>query len=51
MRWGGTLRTPYDAHFHIGVPASDDRLDRLAARIGRRDKTPGQGPGTTTLRG
>ncbi|MHC3473143.1 hypothetical protein ACYF6T_31255 [Streptomyces sp. 7R007] len=51
VRWGGTFRTPYDAHFHIDVPPSDERLDRLAARIGRRDQTPGQGPGTAALRG
>ncbi|MFF4256961.1 hypothetical protein ACFY1L_37825 [Streptomyces sp. NPDC001663] len=51
VRWGGRFRTPYEAHFHIDVPPSDERLARLADRIGRRNGTPGQGPGTPALRG
>ncbi|WP_369191270.1 hypothetical protein [Streptomyces sp. R08] len=51
VRWGGTFRTPYEAHFQIDVPPSDDRLARLADRIGRRTLALGQGPGTLALRG
>ncbi|MFI6655245.1 hypothetical protein ACIBL8_06995 [Streptomyces sp. NPDC050523] len=51
VRWGGTFNTPYEAHFQIDVPPSDDRLARLADRIGRRNLTLGQGPGTLALRG
>ncbi|WP_405855148.1 hypothetical protein OG407_04325 [Streptomyces sp. NBC_01515] len=51
VRWGGTFSTPYEAHFQIDVPPSDDRLARLADRIGRRDLALGQGPGTFALRG
>ncbi|MFJ9376893.1 hypothetical protein [Streptomyces sp. NPDC101455] len=51
VRWGGTFSTPYEAQFQIDVPPSDDRLARLADRIGRRDLALGQGPGTFALRG
>lgn len=51
VRWGGTFNTPYEAHFQIDVPPSEDRLARLADRIGRRNLTLGQGPGMLALRG
>jgi hypothetical protein len=49
VRWGGTLRRPYQAHFEIAVKPSAPLLAKVADRIRLADQTPGQGAGVLTL--
>lgn len=50
VAWGGDAAQPHESHFEIAVPPGDARLAALAAALRTADATPGQGPGTLTLR-
>jgi hypothetical protein len=49
VRWGGTFRQPYEAHFQINLGPTDPRLAKLAERIRLQDQTPGHGAGVLAL--
>ncbi|MFI7399016.1 hypothetical protein ACIBW9_00720 [Streptomyces sp. NPDC049541] len=49
VRWGGTFRRSYEAHFEIGVAPADPLLSKVADRIRRAGHTPGEGAGVLAL--
>lgn len=49
VEWGGTFRTPHEAHFQIGVGPHDPRLAEVAELVRGWESKPGQGAGVLAL--
>ncbi|AUY52493.1 hypothetical protein [Streptomyces sp. CB01881] len=46
VRWGGDEKVAKESHFQIDTAPNDDRLKRLAAKLGKLAALPGQGAGS-----